>query len=120
VYVACSTYNTHSHKPEADFSVTHGHQFVVRVAERLFCKVWREERIVFVRGLNTGLVQTERVNGTGRESGGQGSALSQWMLRIPGHPDLSCGCHVVQFMALGSRRRDKVHCLLAQSGEEVK
>jgi len=47
-------------------------------------------------------------------------AVSHWTLRIPGRPDLPSGCHVVQLMAFGTRRRDKVHWLLAQSEEEVK
>lgn len=78
----------------------------------------RTDRVV--RGLNTGLVQTERATGTGRQSGAQGGAISQWTLHIPGRPDLPSGCHVVQFIALGSRRGDEVHWPVAQSGDEVK
>lgn len=46
-------------------------------------------------------------------------AVSQWTARIPGRPDLPTGCHVVQLMAFGTRRQDKVHWLLAQSEQEV-
>ncbi|XP_063236103.1 translation initiation factor IF-2 [Bacillus rossius redtenbacheri] len=47
-------------------------------------------------------------------------AVSQWTLRIPGRPDLPGGCTAAQLMAFGTRRRDKVHWLLAQSEEEVR
>lgn len=47
-------------------------------------------------------------------------AMGQWTLRIPTRPELPSGCHVVQLMAFGNRRRDKVHWLLAKNEDEVK
>ena len=97
----------------------------------MFGKAWREERIALYEDSTLawfkqkgrlepdGSLVLKEVP-TGRQSGAQGGAISQWTLHIPGRPDLPSGCHVVQFIALGSRRGDEVHWPVAQSGDEVK
>jgi hypothetical protein len=104
--------------------MTQGNQFVVLVAERLFGKAWREEWVVLYEDSTLAWFKEKgRLEPEGSlvvKEAPEMMAVSQWTLRIPGRPDLPSGCHVVQLMAFGTRRRDKVHWLLAQSEEEVK
>ncbi|XP_047115839.1 uncharacterized protein LOC124795802 [Schistocerca piceifrons] len=91
--------------------------------ERLFGKAWREEWVVLY---DDSTLAWFKEKGRGQPEGSvrvkdapEMMAVSQWTARIPGRPDLPSGCHVVQLMAFGTRRRDKVHWLLAQSEQEV-
>ncbi|KAL1460560.1 hypothetical protein WDU94_012537 [Cyamophila willieti] len=90
---------------------------------RMFGKSWREEWVVLYddstlawykekgRGVPEGCIVVKDAP--------ELLAVSQWTMRIPGRPDLPSGSQLVQLMAFGTRSRDKVHWLLAQSEEEV-
>ncbi|KAJ9589951.1 hypothetical protein L9F63_016935, partial [Diploptera punctata] len=92
-------------------------------SQRLFGKAWREEWVVLYEDSTLAWFKEKgRLEPEGSlvvKEAPEMMAVSQWTLRIPGRPDLPSGCHVVQLMAFGTKRRDKVHWLLAQSEEEV-
>ncbi|XP_067003194.2 uncharacterized protein [Anabrus simplex] len=91
--------------------------------KRLFGKAWREEWVVLYEDSTLAWFKEKgRVEPEGSlvvKEAPEMMAVSQWTMRIPGRPDLPSGCTLVQLMAFGNRRRDKVHWLLAQSEEEV-
>ncbi|KAK7865429.1 hypothetical protein R5R35_012793 [Gryllus longicercus] len=97
--------------------------YLLRYKKRLFGKPWREEWVVLYEDSTLAWYKEKgRLEPEGSlvvKEAPEMMAVSQWTLRIPGRPDLPSGCGVVQLMAFGNRRRDKVHWLLAQSEEEV-
>lgn len=92
--------------------------------ERLFGKTWREEWVtLFDDSTLAWFKEKDRGSPEGAlviKEAPEMMAMGQWTLRIPARPDLPSGCHVVQLMAFGNRRRDKVHWLLAKNEDEVK
>uniref|UniRef100_A0A8D8WNS1 PH domain-containing protein n=1 Tax=Cacopsylla melanoneura TaxID=428564 RepID=A0A8D8WNS1_9HEMI len=97
--------------------------YLLRHKRRMFGKSWREEWVVLYddstlawykekgRGVPEGCIVVKDAP--------ELLAVSQWTMRIPGRPDLPSGSQLVQLMAFGTRTRDKVHWLLAQSEQEV-
>ncbi|KAI5740751.1 hypothetical protein M8J76_006745 [Diaphorina citri] len=90
---------------------------------RMFGKSWREEWVVLY---DDSTLAWYKEKGRGSPEGcivvkdaPELLAVSQWTMRIPGRPDLPSGSQLVQLMAFGTRQRDKVHWLLAQSEQEV-
>lgn len=89
----------------------------------MFAKSWREEWVVLY---DDSTLAWYKEKGRGSPEGcivvkdaPELLAVSQWTMRIPGRPDLPNGSQLVQLMAFGTRQRDKVHWLLAQSEQEV-
>lgn len=98
--------------------------FFFKFSGRLFGKAWREEWVtLFDDSTIAWFKEKDNYKPEGSilvKEAPEMTAVGQWTLRIPGRPQLPSNCQLLQLMAFGNKRRDKVHWLLAKNEEEVK